>query len=367
MAWSDPKSRQEPTAIGRWTVPFALALLAQLPLLALIVYVIERSVSDVDFKPVGLNPEMVLEPDRQDPDADAPTVPRIVDETPEPKTEPLPDEIDGTEKPAGQIVEVAPPDDEEMPDKARYAARYAMKVAQETRARQPSRDQELPQRFADEKRKETRPAPARSGQTSPAPSPDLSMPGQKASDDGERPALEGQPSGPDGLPEGPPDGLALRPALEGVDPARKYSPSAAPFASDDYIGDVNEEGDTNLLNTIPYRYVGFFERVKRNVRHHWDPNRVYRLRDPSGDIYGHRDRFTMLSVVLDSRGYVLDTSIVGESGLQFLDDEAVRSFWAAGPFLNPPKALVGTDGKIRFDFTFGFLVASSRRTFNWSF
>ncbi len=367
MAWMDPKPWKEPTGVRRWTVPIALAILAQLPLLLLIVYMIDRSISDVEFKPVGLVPEMVLDQEPEELQTALVQEPPEEEDPLEPKAEPLPDEIQGTERPVGQIVEVAPPDDEQMPDKARYAARYAMKVARETRARQPSKEQELPQRYAQEKRREVRPAPARGDERKSEAAPDLSLPGRLASDDGQQEVQEGRPV-PEGLPDGPPDGLSLlRPAMEGVDPARKYSPSAAPFASDDYIGDVSEEGDANLLNTIPYRYVGFFERVKRNVRTHWDPNRVYRLRDPSGDIYGHRDRFTMITVVLDSRGYVVDTSVVGESGLQFLDDEAVRAFWAAGPFLNPPKALVGTDGKIRFDFTFGFLVASSRRTFTWSF
>lgn len=363
----DPKPWREPSAVERWSLPVLLALLAQLPMLAVILYVIEHSVSDLDFRPVGLTPELVLESLSAEPIVEQVLDEELAESALDPVPEPLPDEIDGTERPAGQIVEVAPPDAETMPEKARYAARYAMKVAREMRARQPSREQDLPQRHAPEKKKEVRPMPTRAGEAGPQSNPDLSLPGQNAADSGREKMREGSAK-PEGFPGGPPDGAAiLRPAMEGMDPARKYSPSTAPFASDDYIGDVSEEGDLNLLNTIPYRYVGFFERVKRNVRGHWDPNRVYRLRDPGGDIYGHRDRFTMLSVVLDSRGYVVDTSVVGESGVRFLDDEAVRAFWAAGPFLNPPKALVGNDGKIRFDFTFGFLVASSRRTFTWSF
>jgi len=105
--------------------------------------------------------------------------------------------------------------------------------------------------------------------------------------------------------------------------------------------------------------------VKRGVRQQWDPNKVWRLRDPTGELYGHRDRFTSIDIVLDSSGRIVGATVVGESGLKFLDDEARRAFWAAGPFLNPPSGLIKDDGKIRFTFTFGFLLASSRRTFDW--
>jgi hypothetical protein len=183
---------------------------------------------------------------------------------------------------------------------------------------------------------------------------------------GNRPGGEGGlPSGSDA--DGTGDGLAFGPHMEGVDPVSKYSPSSGPFASDDYVSDVDKEGDSNLLNTVPFKFAGFFERVKERVKEQWDPNRVYQLRDPTGQLYGHKDRLTVLHITLDSGGNVLETNLETKSGLKFLDDEAVRAFWAAGPFVNPPRGLLDADGKIKFDFGFALLVASSRFQFFWRF
>ena len=277
--------------------------------------------------------------------------------------EELEDEIDGTEVPVGQIVSIVPVKEEEMPDRARFAARYAQKTDKEVKARKPSESQAMPRSYSKEKRPQETP-PARKGDPDRNMASNAATEGARASESGDTPVTEGG-----ALPGGSPaasDGIAfLNTPFEGLDPAAKYSPSAAPFASDDYLPHVKDEGDTNVLNTVPYRYVGFFERVKNRVRIHWDPNRPYRLRDPSGELYGHKDRLTVLRVVLDANGNVLDTHIATKSGLKFLDEEAVRAFWAAGPFLNPPKGLVKEDGKIRFDFGFAFLVASSRHKFFW--
>lgn len=346
----------------RWAIAILISLIIQIPVIMAIIYLIEHSVSDMEFQAVGVGPQLYMEDEDPGPSpAGTPLVDELEEEEEE---EELPDEIDGTEVPVGQIVSVAPLKEEEMPDRARFAARYAQKTDQEVKARKPSDSQEMPRRYDKERRPHKAP-PARRGD------PDHRSSASKAVAEGAKTFETGTIPSPEGgaLPAGSPaasDGVAfLNTPFEGLDPAAKYSPSAAPFASDDYLPHVKEEGDTNVLNTVPYRYVGFFERVKNRVRIHWDPNRPYRLRDPSGELYGHKDRLTVLRVVLDADGNVIDTHIATKSGLRFLDEEAVRAFWAAGPFLNPPKGLVKEDGKIRFDFGFAFLVASSRHKFFW--
>jgi outer membrane biosynthesis protein TonB len=350
----------------RWLLAGVLALLLQIPLGMLIYYVIEHSVSDVDFASVAVDPIAVLEPEPPDSPAMVDSKLPILDLTDsEPEEEELPDIVPhGTEDPVGQVVTVAPPEKEVMPEEARYASRYAVKVEKEVKAARPSKDQHVPRKFDREVRKEQRPAPAK-GRPDLADIHRTDKAGTRTSELGMEPATEGSEPG-QGMPAVGPDGVALiQPNLAGTDPASRYAPSSSPYASDDYIADVEETGETNLLNTVPYRYAGFFERVKRRVRQHWDPKSVYRLRDPTGELYGHKDRYTVLSVVLDNRGYILDTTISSPSGLKFLDDEALRAFSAAGPFLNPPLGLAKDDGKIRFDFGFAFLIASSRQQFFW--
>lgn len=358
--WQNSRDAEQ-QATRRWMVAALLAALLQFPLAAAIVYLIEQSVSDIEFKTMGSQTTLVLEPELPA-EATADIDDSIIEEEPEPVERP--DEIDGTEIPVGQIVTVVPVDKEEMPDKARFAARYAVKVDKEVKARTPSKSQDPPRKWSEKTRREKRPAVKRGSPNRP----DMATSdraGTQVAGEGVRKMMEGNPESK-GLPGRDPEGLSvMKPQLAGVDPLRKYSPSTSPFSSDDFLPDVNEEGETNLLNTIPYRYVGFFERVKRRVRQHWDPNRTYRLRDPTGELYGHKDRYTVLSIVLDKKGYLLDARIAGPSGLKFLDDEALRAFGAASPFLNPPSGLVKEDGKIRFDFGFAFLIASSRKQFFW--
>jgi TonB family protein len=361
--WSAPLGPEQ--RWKTWLLAFAVALLLQIPLIVGLWYIINRSVSEFEFRSAAretvalLDPESLLAPDEQgEPDP-------ILDHDPEENPPPREDVIEhGTEVPVGQIVSVVP-DLEEMPDEARHAARVAMKVLQEQRARHSSTDQRIPDRVSPARAPRSSPSPRRGreeARTDPGESGET-----RPSEEGEHIAVSGRPvSGSTSMKTY--DGQALMQARrEGQDPSRSYRPSLSPYASDDHLAHIDREGETNLLNTVPYRYAGFFERVKEAVRRQWDPNRPYRLRDPSGELFGHKDRLTVLSVTLDPRGYVLETRVSSKSGLKFLDDEAVRAMTAASPFLNPPEGLVGSDGTIRFEFGFAFLVASSRRQFFWRF
>lgn len=362
--WTEPQAPEKPWK--RWATAAAISLVLQIPIIAGIFYIITNSVEDIPFRSAANETVAMLDPlsePEKVPDGDES---REIQEPLEDESVRRPDEIpEALETPVGQIVTLVP-DKEEMPDEARFSSSVAMKVEKETRARTPSEDQKRPDRIGPETEDRKTPSP-RKGSESPE---DPRSPGESSeevSDEGTRVV---RPGGGNAGQQNvrTPDGLALmQPRLEGLDPSAKYSPSRSPFASDDYLAGVDEEGDENLLNSVPYRYAGFFERVKEAVRVHWDPNRPYRLRDPSGEVYGHKDRLTVLRVTLDSRGKLLETSVSMKSGLRFLDDEAVRAMVAASPFLNPPEGLVDADGKIRFEFGFAFLVASSRKSFFWRF
>ncbi len=119
-----------------------------------------------------------------------------------------------------------------------------------------------------------------------------------------------------------------------------------------------ERGDGTYLNTREFKYSSFFNRVKQNVGMQWDPNTVARTRDPTGEIFLYKDRYTVVSVVLDQGGQVKDVSIDKSCGVDFLDREAISAFRRAQPFPNPPPALLDSHGEIRF--TFGFFLEVSR-------
>ena len=129
-------------------------------------------------------------------------------------------------------------------------------------------------------------------------------------------------------------------------------------APNDHLKDV-DEGDGTYLSTREWKYASFFNRVKQSVSQEWSPTDQLRLRDPTGQIYGGRDRYTILTVTLDGTGRLKDAFVDKSSGLDFLDLEAVKAFERAQPFPNPPPGILATDQTVRFQFGF-YLELSGR-------
>ena len=133
--------------------------------------------------------------------------------------------------------------------------------------------------------------------------------------------------------------------------------------TDDHLRNV-KEGKQTLLNANKYKFADFFYRVKDAIRRHWSPRKVYRQRDPTGRVYGVKDRHTVVRIVLNPKGKLLKISLRKRCGLNFLDAEAKRAVRQAGPFRNPPTELI-KKGKITFDFGFYFEISSGRHRFKW--
>lgn len=116
-----------------------------------------------------------------------------------------------------------------------------------------------------------------------------------------------------------------------------------------------EEGPETLLDTDEWQYAGFFNRVKSAVAQHWHPGPAYSVNDPTGRVYGYKDRETVVKVVLQCDGKLKHTYVKKPSGADFLDDVAVKAIKKASPFINPPKDLCDAQSGI-IAFNFGFLV-----------
>jgi hypothetical protein len=116
-----------------------------------------------------------------------------------------------------------------------------------------------------------------------------------------------------------------------------------------------EEGPKTLLDTDEWQFAGFFNRVKNAVAQHWHPGPAYAFHDPTGRVYGYKDRETVIKVVLECSGKLKHTYVKHPSGADFLDDVAVKAIKKASPFTNPPKALCDVEEQI-IAFRFGFLV-----------
>ncbi|MBW2276558.1 MAG: TonB family protein, partial [Deltaproteobacteria bacterium] len=120
------------------------------------------------------------------------------------------------------------------------------------------------------------------------------------------------------------------------------------------------EGDHTAVNTAGWEHASFFNRIKREVEQYWQPGMEFRRRDPYGNIYGHKDRTTVLLVVLRSDGSLKKLYVMNPSGAPFLDDEAYEAVSQAAPFPNVPDGLKDTrDGLVKFTFHFIVEVGSS--------
>src|SRR5690606_17407421 len=105
-------------------------------------------------------------------------------------------------------------------------------------------------------------------------------------------------------------------------------------------------GELTALNAKQWKYASFFNRLKRDVVQHWRPDTVYARRDPTGNVYGNKDRVTYLQISLTPSGAVSKVVVAQSSGIDELDQEAERALRAAQPFPNPPQALVDSRSQL---------------------
>jgi TonB family protein len=288
--------------------------------------------------------------------------------------------------PHGQVVDIARPTVEQHPDEANFVSEYDSKVDKETKG--PRGREKAGGPGAASPTSPPPPAPAGGGEQAKSAEKRSGAPGPLALREPQRApakahgADEQLPRDRDGdRPSGgarqPPSAVLPRPAGEageGGHASEKAGKSGSPgeqrpnlvasremleraigkgAGSMDYLHDL-DDGESTALNAKKWKHAPFFNRVKRAVADEWHPDLVYLRHDPSGNVYGVRDRVTVLRVHLGSDGKLVGSTVVQPSGIDFLDDEAIEAFKKAQPFPNPPKDLVEGDGKIHFNFAFIF-------------
>jgi TonB family protein len=122
----------------------------------------------------------------------------------------------------------------------------------------------------------------------------------------------------------------------------------------DYLKDL-EAGHETILNTREFKYYTYYSRIRKQLSQYWEPSvkeKLNRLFTQGRRIASDQDHITKLLIVLNSNGGLLRVQVLGESGVEDLDQAATEAFRAAAPFPNPPKGIVEDDGtvKIRWDF-----------------
>jgi TonB family protein len=320
---------------------------------------------------LSLNPKACQSPDIPLPPFEVTMVDPVTDP---PEVKKLEEEEKKEEEKAkdakGQVVDLPKPVEERRPDKAKYLSEHDSRVKKETRARA--------QRFKAGKIIANRPIRVKPRKAqSPAEARKLA---QKLM----RVAMRTKPNIPQSeLPPSDADTkepqaamTKEKPAVNTDKPVPQTEPQKNLSAKDlnlraediakalgtrvsDALKDV-ARGKSTLLNSKRWRFASFFNRVKRQVAQEWRPDQAYKRRDPGGNVYGFKDRVTILRVKLTPKGKLSSVHLEKASGLGFLDDVAISAFRTAHPFPNPPQGLVDKDSGL-ISFRFGFLFEISRQ------
>jgi protein TonB len=243
------------------------------------------------------------------------------------------------EAPEGQVVRSPPSDDDRKPDDSKFLAEQDSRVDKETKARIQTPGDDRISSLAETQSKgrdpQTMPGGMRAEDHTVAPMLDDNL-----SDEGSRNAAQ---------PRAPPSPLDVN-----LQPSMHAMASAIVGSGLDYIENV-DPGEMTALNTRGWQFASFFNRVKRQVEQYWHPDKEYRKHDPYGNIYGFKDRVTVLLVVLRADGSLKHVYVMSPSGAKFLDTEASEALSQAAPFPNVPVGLRDkNDGLVKF--TFHFLV-----------
>ena len=303
-------------------------------------------------------------------------------------------------RPQGQVVDVAPGNNQEAPD-AKYLAESANKVSKETHAKDQTAfyRNAMPQRTATHAQQGNGSAekaqlagnnglgtddrPLREGgqqkaimevpdvkrrsevalrDPNPGIGPGALVPNRSESAEvtGNSNRLKIQQGDAATAGEDSSSGRQGQPGAANLTPSMAVIDKITGAAPNDHLADV-DEGEGTFLNTKEWKFASFFNRVKQSVGMHWDPATNLRQRDPSGSIYGGRDRYTVVNVTLTDRGTVKDIYVEKSCGVDFLDLEAIHSFERAQPFPNPPPGLVTADSTVRFSFGFFLEMGSGAR------
>jgi TonB family protein len=371
MASTRPKQRTR--RLGTWLL-LALVIHAE-ALLVVGVGLYLYAPRDADLKDMSMAGGEAIEIGSMDDETAQKLLADLDREEEKAKEEQAKKEVEQKDAP-GQVVDQAKPREEKRPDKARFASEYDVTVEKESK-KYGRFDQKSRQGDQAGNAEVTQPAAPASkptppgllamrtpGKRAPQARPEMpATPGRNGSDAPEDP--EGVlPAGTRGATQQPSPAVPATPGTEGpmlpqgAAPAPAMTPSQQQIAraigggTQDHLKDI-DDGDETSLNSKKWKFASFFNRIKAQVREHWRPAEVYRRRDPTGSIYGSKDRYTLLRVQLKPDGSLANVALETPSGVEFLDDEAIEAFKEAQPFPNPPTQLVDA-GSGMIDFKFGF-------------
>ena len=141
------------------------------------------------------------------------------------------------------------------------------------------------------------------------------------------------------------------PSLPSPDSPQRSIPGARPG---DFIAGMRES-DRTVLNTREFKFYSYFQRVRGRLEQAWYPiikGKVEKYYRSGGHLASEYEYTTRALVFLNKAGEIKRVQIVESSGKVDLDDAAVRAFNEAGPFPNPPTAMIGDQEEIEIPWDF---------------
>jgi len=229
----------------------------------------------------------------------------------------------------GQIVEVAPPEEEQKPEEAAYLSEHNIVVEEETKTDKFKINPEiLAPKFSKEEKLEQEDLvdlhidkPSTGAQV-----------GNHRFDPDRDGSLAALPS---------PWTQTNKPGPQDPVPASHLSSAISGAPQNDFLNE--ERGEEVNLNTKEYLYHSYWTRIRRLVGFYWNQN-LDNL--PSSVRLARSSYTTTVKYILNSDGALDYIEVVEESGNGELDDCVVRAFRIAGPFPNPPEGLIEKDGRV---------------------
>lgn len=289
---------------------------------------------------------------------------------------PKPEKKKEDSKPKGQLVDIAKPKIEKKPDKSRFLSEYDSSVKQETVSAQHDdninvRGERLKRQLA--RKAENVNAESDENMIMPMQSADAQKPEQAKEEKIKKGELKGFEGNDGDYAAGKEKEIAgkitakddkdeegrvnvggrwipkkLLPYLNGAD-AVLMSPS------NDFLEDVRK-GNETYLNTRKFAYAAYFNKMKQAISRNWSPGTAIIVNDPTGKMYGRKDRFTKLKVFISDKGKLVKAKVITSCGVDFLDREAINAFKMAAPFAPPPEVLLNEDKQLEIQF--GFMVTT---------
>ncbi len=162
-----------------------------------------------------------------------------------------------------------------------------------------------------------------------------------------------------------PDLAALRPKFNPQPLGQENNgPNGRPSQTDDYIKDV-DVGIQTLLSTNEFVYFSYYNRIKEQLRQHWEPSvrqRVKMIYKQGRSVASAKDLITQVQITLNKDGALVKVEVLNQSGIQALDEAAIEAFKEASPFPNPPQGMIESDGTVRL--RWDFILEASMQIFD---